>query len=1002
MSTLLSIQKLTKQIREGLAGGVTALTVEELAAEYVRLAQEAAQRLEACAVMIDKGSDYQALQLAETEPALLDVIAALSFAEAPEWAAFCRAQGLPAAPKFDARAVQALDGLYAKGISAQHPLYKDYRAAVTSRDDARALQIIRTVVRLNPGDANAQSELVRLENKLLQLQLQELRSALAQRDETVILNRLDALERLAPPAKLAELPEYARAGEIRRLAARRAAEAEAAQLAAGLTEERAQGGWRKAAGMLLQIKTLQSEHGFTLPAEAAASVAGTRPWVEGERAAAEQTARFQQALNALGASAEQLDTRLLTRATLSLPEAGERYLDFNRRWKEVEQFQRPVPEDVVQRVRTTAAALRTELDRLQRQRRIRIGLAAAAAVTIFAAAAWFAVRAYRAQDYLQQLTALQSSGQVEAAERMIAHLRAEQAGLAAQPALRAGLDSTDRWTRDERARLADATAQLVALDQAAETPANSDPVAFHRQLESAAQLIDALPAGLRSEAAARLTVRRNHFEADLAGRREKLNAQAEAELARLELTAGQQLGYDQPRATIETALGEIEPAVKALEARAGSALAALHLPAALQARAAAVRQRAEVFRKEIELLRTTHEALLQAQTLDAYRVALGGFKDSRLAQVAEVHQARQLLAVFPQPDEILAALLLPGDAAAWAAAKNDTAAVPFIPDTVLPVEMTRLLALREDMYLHDIWQATLTDLAKGGKREVFSRGEIKKEGPREVGGGIQATSWSGAIYDVAAKTDLPAFAPASYYIQRSTGGSGGTGEISGSRRSPASDCLAHLELNRMTDADGAKYEKALLRVCEELVRNKEVPPLFKAYLMQEFGKLMAVRPYAWGLQYCGSLRADLAKLAELCGDTPLRSMDWLLERKRSQLGGQLTPFFAQLQSRTYLGEAQLHRRVVRQALDAGLRYGGFLDAAGRAQLLGEAGSARTLWTLPVGGERIARFDPKAAESKGRPAFARYSPVFYVPLDREKLLTSAATPGAKPPAIPLLD
>src|SRR5438132_4263388 len=118
-----SISKLIRQMREALVEGRDA-PVESLAAEYARVCQEANQRLESCAAMLEKGSEYQALQLAETEPVLLDLIATLSFAEAPEWVAFCAANQLPAPPKFEAKAVQALDRLYAKGIGANHPLYK--------------------------------------------------------------------------------------------------------------------------------------------------------------------------------------------------------------------------------------------------------------------------------------------------------------------------------------------------------------------------------------------------------------------------------------------------------------------------------------------------------------------------------------------------------------------------------------------------------------------------------------------------------------------------------------------------------------------------------------------------------------------------------------------------------------------------------------------------------------------------------------------------------------
>ena len=166
------VTKLTKQIRDALTARAGSASVENLAAEYARLSQEANARLESCAAMIEKGSEYQALQLAETEPVLLDLLAALSFAEAREWSDFCAAHHLAVPVRFDARAVQALDAVYAKGIRTDHPLYRDYRAAVSSRDDGRAIQIVRSIVRLNPQDTNAKAELARLENKLFQIRLQ--------------------------------------------------------------------------------------------------------------------------------------------------------------------------------------------------------------------------------------------------------------------------------------------------------------------------------------------------------------------------------------------------------------------------------------------------------------------------------------------------------------------------------------------------------------------------------------------------------------------------------------------------------------------------------------------------------------------------------------------------------------------------------------------------------------------------------------------------------------
>ena len=985
--------------------------METLAAEYARLCQEANQRLESCAAMLEKGSEYQALQLAETEPVLLDVIATLSFGETPEWAAYCAANQLPVAPRCDAKAVQALDGLYAKGISANHPLYKDYRAAVTSRNDAKAIQIIRSIVRLNPDDANAKSELTRIENKLFQLKLQELRAALTQRDESATLAALSELERLATPARLAELPEFARAGEVRRGVARREAIAVAERLAGSLDEERQAGAWRMVGDILARLRALQAEHGFTLPSEQAAKCVEMQRYFDAQRSAADEAARFEQALVTLDGLAESFDSRLLTRSTLTFGEAQNLHGEFKRRWKDVEKFQRTVPDDFVQRVRTSAGAVQAELDRLQRQRRFKIVAASAAAIIVIVVAAWFTIGAVRAQDYATQLAGLHGAGQVEAAEKMVAQVRKEEAALAAKPKLTARLDETDRWTRDERAKLADIEGRLTDLEATAKAGmAEAEPMTLATKLESTNQLIEAVASGLRAAPAGRMLVVRNQFEAHVTTLREKLIAQADGELTALENLAGSKLGYDQPKEVITQALAEIEPALKSLEARVKPAVAALELPSSQQARVSALRKRANLFHDEIDALAKVREAVLQTTTLDTYLQALAGYKSSRLAQTPEVNDARKLLAAFPKLDDLLASLLLPGDPVGWAAAKADATGEALAPDTVLPAEISKLVALRDDNYLNDIWEVTFLDFRKKSeRRDLYSRGDLKKEGPNQVGD-AQTTRWIGAIYDPNAKAEIPLFVQTTYSLQRSTYGMSGDGEVSAKRLSAVSECLSRMELNRMTDAAGSKFERPLLRVFDDLVRDKSANSVFKAYLMQQLGAVLKVRPYAWGLEYSASLRNDLAELDRLCDGAVLRSQDWLLERKRAQLGPKLTAFFNGLQIRSYLSEARLHREVVRGVLKAGLQFGGFIDSAGQPHLLGEARSSKALWALAPDGQKLARYVPSEAAPQGaKPRAAGFSPVFFVPLDRAALLAEIGRkmpnqpgPPMKLPAIPWLE
>lgn len=999
--------KLINQIRDALAIGGAKAPLEGLASEYARVTQDANQRLESCAAMIGKGSEYQALQLAETEPALLDLIGVLSFAEMRTWSELCSAQGLPVAPRFDGKAVQALDQLYGKGITANHPLYKDYRSAVSSRDDARALRIIRSIAHLNPEDTDAKKELARWENKFFQIKMQDLKTALERGEEEPILRELDELERLGAQARFADSPGVASAMEIRRQAARRNAVERCHTLVDSLAEERRAGSWRMVGDLLAHVTSLQAEHGFQLSETDAEVCAEMKRYFDEQRAAAAETARFQEALGNLGRLTDEIDTRLLTRSTLNLEETEGLYLNFNRRWKEVEHFGRPVPIDLTQRVGTVAAGLRAELERLQKRRRAILVAAGVAALAIFGVAAWFAIRTYRVQDYARQLAALRQSGQVEAAEKMIQHLRIDQPGIASRPLLRARLDDVDKWTRDERARQMETESLLSGLEKSAALDfRDAEPVAAGNQLATAAELVASLPAGLQATSSDRLTVVRNSFDAHLASIREKLATQGEEELSALETIVGEQMGYDQPKDVIAGALAKCAPRLKALEARAHPMVAALELPPAQQERVVAIRKRADLFQGELALLKTVNSALLQARTLESYQQALAGFKESRLSQDPEVNEARKILAVFPKPDDVLQSLLLPGDSVGWSAAKSDLSGDTLIPENV-ESEIPKFLALRDDAFLNDIWIVTLVDYNRGGaRRDVYSHDQLKKEGPRLIGDS-ENTMWTGLIFDPSLHKEYPVFAQTTISSTTTKYGFNGTGKITDSVLSPESQCLLRLNLNRMTNESGDKFERPLLRVFDELVHDKEADAVFKAFMMQQLAAVLSLRPAAWGAEYCPSLREDLAKLAELCGDVPLRSQDWLIEGKRVQFSPKLTPFFAGLQSRQYFDEARIYRRVVRAALRAGLQFGGYLDGDLQPHTLAEAVAGSGLWALLAAGGGAGRYQPPIADGKPRGKYARFSPLFFIPMDPHAVITDAiqrtgTPPNVKLPSIPILE
>ena len=160
-------ERLIARIRSQLELGTPDLEARSLAGEYAALCLRARERLEQCATLVRGGNEHAAFQAAEAEPDLLGLCALLSFAESDRWHALCRERGLPAGFPLDGQHVLAVESLYGRVIGESHPLYRDYRDAIRRRDEDRALAVLRSIVRINPDDPNAQSELARLSAKFL-------------------------------------------------------------------------------------------------------------------------------------------------------------------------------------------------------------------------------------------------------------------------------------------------------------------------------------------------------------------------------------------------------------------------------------------------------------------------------------------------------------------------------------------------------------------------------------------------------------------------------------------------------------------------------------------------------------------------------------------------------------------------------------------------------------------------------------------------------------------
>jgi len=976
---MLPTERIIKEISEVMAAGKGGEPpVSALANDYAAFCHDANQRLAQCIAMIEKGNDYQALQLAETEPNLMDLVGGLSFGGSLAWRDFCANNALTVPERLDAKYVKALNALYAKGISANHPLYKDYRAAVMERKDEKAIQIIRTITRVNPSDANAKMELERLLNKLFQAKLAELKGALLNNDEGATVGLVDEIETIAPPAKLAPFREYAQAKDVRWAFRRRLIFGELRVAAGRLEEVRALGTWQEVGGTLEKVQRLQIEKPFDPTEEEQALLAATRKFHDQEQERSAQETRFRNALGALGEQVERAEVRIANRSAATLRLVEVEYLTLSKRWQEVERFSKPIPEDLQARVRRNASILKTEMERLKKQRRMLVAMVVTGLVVIAGVASWFTFQSFQAGDYSAQLSKAQQAGQVGVAEKLIASLSTDKKNLANSPSLSAKIAETDTWAKEERRKRAETDRQVSELEAlAAQDFSNTDPRTISTKLQIAANGVSSLAVDLKSQPEARLSVIQNKFDARLASMRTANQEEIEKLLQDAESLAGNGLTFDTPVQQVQQTIQRIEPDIQKIDVLSNTGIDELKLPEALEARIEAVRKRVTTFKKEIDKLSSVQVDMERSVSLDAYRHALEEYRDSQFVQSDMVARARKLLSDFPDPDHLLMSMLLPGDPATWAAAKTDHN-TSFIATDVFPAELSKLLALRDNNDLKDIWQISFGDSGKGGGRGViYSRGKIRQTIADEA-----ISTYSGIFYDTAKSPDVVSFGESSLSLDASK-----LSEVL--KASSGSVALGNLNLNYLIDDSGTKYQTPLLKLLDDLVGQKDAPPLFKAFVMRRLQELINVRPYAWGVQWCPSLRKDFATLAKLDQDDPVRSSDWMVPRRNRELGPKFATFFDSISGHSYLREAIVIRELVTTIFGDGLVFAGYVGADGTPKIVPEA-AGNELWTTGSDGEGPVCFKPKKSDSKFEPveSVAPFMPLFYVRADRAELLADA--------------
>ncbi len=927
----MQVERLIARIRGQLELGTPDLEARSLAGEYAALCARARERLEQCATLVRGGNEHAAFQAAEADPDLLGLCALLSFAESDRWHALCRERGLPAGFPLDGQHVLAVESLYGRVIGESHPLYRDYRDAIRRRDEDRALAVLRSIVRINPDDPNAQSELGRLSAKFLRESLGRVGALFAEGRAAEAVELMQRMERFGAN----ELAGEPRWDDAR---ARRAAwlRANAAEQAAALVDEaggaREGGHWEACASALGRTRALEREHQLNLSPELLARTAELEAWAGELAAAAEAEAALRAAVAGLldewqvlgqeaarGSSPAILIVRLSAWLERAAPHAER------------------LPEGLLREARALRQATRTRLNR-----RYLVLTTSWVVGLLLVVGAVVAVNLQRQQEE-------ETLGRFSEAARLVELHDHDAALKALEEFEKAHTGPADLERRKADARpLREALARQAALEQKLRLEARQLAELGRQGVTdgNVAEVVRRAAAYLKSLAEAGSGMR-ERLRAVLpdpeglaaAGQNHlgKLRQELATRTAALNKAVSDSAAIADPVAAMET-LERLRMLLKVLADVGDKDLDS----------AAAAADRGEIRLAGDRKIAAALRALEAAGDLASYLAALAdasantaGEKTDLGARASFVFTHAPTLQALPRP------VLAPRVGAMWDAAATADPQGLFHPAVLTDAEQRLLRRLSDTSLADSLRRATLSLYSVRGVtpgRTVYVVGEIA-ESKNALTDGVEFTQKAKEL------SREGVVAEAAWRRREFNNGFRNGEELTALAPIPELEFIR--QITRFQDTRTGRLLEPPLRTMERVRRSDSPYPELRAFQLQELYKLAGGRPDAWGLLFSPSAQRDAEQLRRITQNA-LEPYDYLFRDKWADVKAELRAFLVPQGGAGYAEEARFWRATFAQLRNRRLVFAGMVGRDG-APRLREATKGSALYGLDNDGKAAVLF-----------------------------------------------
>ena len=905
MITLSQAERLVRKIDELLGRPGMEAQAAKLAQDYAELGRSANRRLEQCAAMIENGEDLQALQLAETQPPLLDLITLLSFRQAKEWREYCQGHNLPFAEPFYDKHVRLLNSTYGKGVASDQSFYRDYRRAVMQGDEKRAFSILRVIARLNPSDKNTAQELRRLEDKAIQEAMEELRQLMAVNDVPAAIAKLTQIEASTlsiPPNH----PVWLQAQVVR-----------CQDLLAKAQALRDANSWEETASLVEEIQMLANQNNVPLSASDTQTWNDLEAWTSSCRATLAQEQDCQRALQALQYQLETVENRRPAMNRLSVPQLQADINLLATKLQDVERFGLPLSNELAGQYQTLCTELQDQIQRRQKQKRSATAMGTIAVVALIViVAAVFLVYA-REKDAARQLYAYETSRRVGDTERVLNdagsflhHIPSALSGpMESATGLKDAMDKAPQFINREKKLKQDFDQKLQVLHGFARPGAAGSSDESVRAHADCAQLLDQLAPEFKTEAAKQLDDFDKRRQEQVTALQPGYNLDFEKSLASVENYAASHLDLAAGFDALTASFPQLRSQLTDLEKRLGGAIPVE--PGLIT--------RFHELTNEFGVWTTATEQVLDAHNSEEYLNGLKLLTESSLLPAAQQGLIGKVLALKQSQSDVLGAVLLPGQPQFWDSLAQSAAAQSLIPDHPTDAEKDVYLKLRDDENIREVYSYHLEKhLRPDNQLEnhyVFTHGKLSRN---------KFGQWNGVVYDPTQYLDHAQFDQHAYDDWDYT-------NVVFNGILKESRAFQDLQLGDLIDPNTGNYHRPILQLLDQLALDRDSSAMFRAYVSVRLYELAMLRRADWGLLWCPAAAMHIQALKDRGVDN-LRSGDWMVSARYARFEKPLEQYFEQAGTNSLGQQALFFQLLARRAYDAGFAFAGFVDGSGKPRV----------------------------------------------------------------------